>query len=77
MIIADYLKLIRRLLKLLSLVIAIPLFVIAFVLTIVFSTSMEIFFLGKSKYQIALWIGTVYLYQRKPQYYCHVCKVFS
>jgi carbon starvation protein CstA len=67
MIIADYLKIDQKALKN-RFMIAIPLFVIAFVLTkIDFQLLWRYFsWANQSIAAIALWIGTVYLYQRKP-----------
>jgi len=69
MIIADYLKIDQKALKN-RFMIAIPLFVIAFVLTkIDFQLLWRYFsWANQSIAAIALWVGTVYLYQRKTLY---------
>jgi carbon starvation protein CstA len=69
MIIADYLKIDQKALRN-RFMIAIPLFVIAFILTkIDFQLLWRYFsWANQSISAIALWIGTVYLYQRKTHY---------
>jgi carbon starvation protein CstA len=69
MIIADYLKIDQKTLKN-RFMIAIPLFVIAFILTkIDFQLLWRYFsWANQSISAIALWIGTVYLYKRKKLY---------
>lgn len=69
MIIADYLKIDQKALRN-RFMIAIPLFVIAFILTkIDFQLLWRYFsWANQSIAAIALWVGTVYLYQRKTHY---------